>query len=424
MVTASLLAGNRVVDGSPQASRAKSVRRVGGRTFIASLLCVTTLALFASSGAYAAGFVPRLGAAAPYAVLGVLPGTSTGLSNITGDVGIALSASTSAGASSSPASPGSGLLGGGLLSGVGTLAGSLLGSATGATIVSRDAASAAEGAAASAYQAVANETPTHVISGSVLNGATLTPGVYAVSGPLELVGRLLLNARESASPEFIFQVPSNLTAALGARVLLGTGVQASNVLWQVGGTSSLSAMTSFVGTILSNGSITLGSGSKLIGRAMSLTGGVNLDSDSISVPPVGAVVNGAGSAVVSATKLAVRATGVADARGVAAGALVSLPLAALHPLTTLTQALTDVPTVGSSTSASASVAVPAALPFIPLSAIDVPELEIPTLPSVGSALPSSGAVAPLTNLFIPLTGIGAGLPTDCPQRFKCPALHR
>ena len=425
MVTASLSTGNREVDGSSKASRAKGVYCIGGRTFIASLLGVATLALFASASAYAAGFVPPLGAAAPYAILGVSPGTNTGLSNITGDLGLTLSTSTSAGASSSPASSGSGLLGSGLLSGVGTLAGSLLGSVNGATIVSRAAASVAEGAAASAYQAVANETPTHVISGSVPNGATLTPGVYTVSGPLELVGRLLLSARGAASPDFIFQIPSNLTTAPGARVLLGAGVQASNVLWQVGGVSALSPGTSFVGTILSNGPITLGLGSELLGRALSLTGDVNLDSDSISVPPVGAVVDAAANAAASATKLAARATGVADVPAtprVHAGALVALPLTTLHPLTMLTQTLTNVSTVGSSTSGNGSVAVPAALPFIPLSAIGVPELEIPNVPTVGAALPSSGAVAPLTNVFFPLTGIGAGLPTSMVPMLQVPGV--
>ena len=283
MVTASLLARNREVDGSPNASRAGGTRRVGRRSLLTTFLSVATLVSFASANAYAASFVPSLGAAAPYAFWELRP-EATLVSKITGDLGISSSTSTSAGAAASSGASGSGLLGDGLLSGVGTLAGSLLGSVTGATNVSHTAATAAESAAASAYRSISNETPTHLIPGSVLKDATLAPGVYAVPGTLEVVGRLLLNAHGAANPDFIFQIPSNLATASRTQVLLGAGVRASNVLWQVGGASALSPGTSFAGTILSNGPITLRTGSSLIGRALSLTSGVNLDSDSISVP--------------------------------------------------------------------------------------------------------------------------------------------
>ena len=424
MVTASLLARNREVDGSPNASRAGGTRRVGRRSLLTTFLSVATLVSFASANAYAASFVPSLGAAAPYAILGVSPGSNIGLSNITGDLGISSSTSTSAGAAASSGASGSGLLGDGLLSGVGTLAGSLLGSVTGATNVSHTAATAAESAAASAYRSISNETPTHLIPGSVLKDATLAPGVYAVPGTLEVVGRLLLNAHGAANPDFIFQIPSNLATASRTQVLLGAGVRASNVLWQVGGASALSPGTSFAGTILSNGPITLRTGSSLIGRALSLTSGVNLDSDSISVPSVSSVASAAGGAVDTATKVAVRAAGAVGARGVAAatpnvsvGAHLSLPLSTL----------TEVPTVGLSTAGAsssgvASVGLPAVLPFIPLSAIDVPELEVPTLPTGGVALPGSGASAPLTNLFFPLVGIGAGLPTSVFPTVQVPSV--
>jgi Ice-binding-like len=424
MVTASLFAGNREVDGSPKASRAKVARSIGVRSLLTMLLSVVTLVSFASADANAASFLPSLGAAAPYAILGVSPGTNIGLSNITGELGFSLSTSTSTGASASSGASGSGLLGGGLLSGAGTLTGSLLGSVDGATNVSHAAASAAESAAASAYRSIASETPTHVIPGSVLNDVTLTPGVYAVSGPLELVGRLLLNAHGAANPDFIFQIPSNLTIASDAQVLLGAGVRAGDVLWQVGGASALSPGTSFVGTILSNGPITLGTGSRLSGRALSLTSGVNLDSDSISVPSVSAIARAAGNAVAAAAKVAVRASGAVGARGVAAATPnVSVGAHLSLPLTTLTK----VPTVGLSTTAAsssgvASVALPAVLPFIPLSAIDVPELEVPTLPTGGVALPSLGATAPLTNVSFPLVGIGAGLPTSVVPTLQEPSV--
>ncbi len=440
MATQSQLPKNCEAGGSSGSQGTRSARHVGGRSLVAALLGVTVFMAFASTGAYASSFVPSLGAASPYAILGTSSGTSTGLSSIVGDLGLTSGTSSSTGASAT-----SGLFGIGLLSSAGDLAGSLLGGVTGTTIVSTSAASAAEGAASAAYQAAAGETPTQTITGSVRRDATLTPGVYAVSGPLDLVGRLMLDARGDRSADFIFQVPGDLTTAPGSLVALGGGAQASNVLWQVGGTTALAPATSFVGTILSSGSIALGSESRIVGRALSLHGAVNLDSDSIDLPLISAVVGTVANTPSAAVGVLAPSARVLVPRRVAGvstslavDARVSLPLVRLRPFAIPTPTLPTVPAVGSmvpgtSTSGGLSVGLPLALPLIPLRTIGVPELAVstlPTVPAVSSLIPGTStsggpsAGLPLALPLIPLRTIGVpelGVPTLPPSGVTAPS---
>jgi hypothetical protein len=420
MMAKSLFSKNHVEGVPSRRWDTRSVRCVGARSLVAAILGVTTLVAFVGTDAYAATLIPAFGAVSPYAVLEASSGTAIGVSNVIGNVGIVTA--SSAGASA-------GQLGTGLLSGVGNVVGSLLGNLHGSTGVSTGAASSAEGVAASIYGAVASESPSHVV-GSELNGLTLTPGVYASSGPLALVGRIVLDASGVKNPNFIFQVPSNLTTAPGAQVVLGAGVRASDVLWQIGGATSVAAGAKVVGTILSEGPITLAAGVALVGRALSLTGAVNLDHDSISVPLGGATVVAGVPAVANATVPAVGVPSVAATPPLSVGLGTPSLSAVLHLLGTAAGSLPTLPTVGSAasgapTSPSVGVGLPTALPFIPLQDIGVPELAVPTLPIGGigvptvtaptttvpstPSVPSLGTALPVASLPVPLGG--TSLPT-------------
>ncbi len=441
MVAKSLIASSRESRGFQRRTSRANVGRVGVRTLIAGLLGVTTLVAFASTDAYGVSGVPALGAATPYAILGALSGENTGLSNITGDLGISSNASASTSASAPAGS--SGLLGTGVLSGATALAGSLLGTVAGATTTNDTAAARAENAAAHAYQAVAGEIPTHVLSGDVLNDATLTPGVYAVAGSLQLAGHLLLDARGARNADFIFQVPSDLTSRPGLRVVLAAGAQASNVIWQVGDAVDVAPAAFLVGTILAEGSITLGEGSRLEGRALSIAGAVNLNGDTVALPLIGSLANPTSGAVAGAAKVNVPAT-IAHATSDAAGAVPSLaigahaspPLSLSHGLDFATPTLASIPAVGALVPEVGGTALSIGLPLIPLRTIGVPALAVPVigLPTVALAglnLPTSSApittspgasssAVPAPGLpFIPLRTVGVpalavptlGLPT-------------
>ncbi len=451
MMTKSLTGSGRESVGSRNGTRGISVGRIGMRTLIAALLGVSTLVAFAGADAYAAVGIPSLGAASQYAIVGALSGENTGVSNITGDLGIESNTTTSAGTSTSAGS--SGLLGNGLVSGVGALAGPLLGSVAGATVTNTTAAAAAEYAVTHAYQVVTGEVPTRLLSGDALHDATLTPGVYAVAGSLELAGRLLLDARGEKDADFIFEVPSDLTTAPSLQVLLGAGAQASNVIWRVGGLVDIAPATSLVGTVLSEGSITLGAGSKLVGRALSIAGAVNLNDDTVALPLVGATVANTDRAVSAAVGLSVptiahATSGIrAVAPTLALGAQAALRLPSVPGRDLATPSLATVPGVGSLVPGGGAAAISLGLPFIPLGAIGVPALAVPviglpTLPLSGLSLRASNAPAtaspvppssasPAVGLpFIPLGGVGVptlavptlGLPTVPISGLSLPAL--
>lgn len=417
-----MVANNRKSGSSSVDVSIVNVGHVGMRSAIAALVSVMMLVAFTGTGAGAASLVPSLGAASPFAVLGVATGVSAGLSTITGELGLGSSTQAATG-TSAPSS--SGLLGTGLLSSGTSLAGSVLGSITGETS-STTVTAPAESAAEKAYQAIAAESSTRVLAGDVAHPTVLSPGVYRVTESLEIASHLILNAGGRTSADFVFQIPSDLRTTLGAEVILDAGAQASNVVWQVGGITDFEPDTSFVGTILSDRSISLGSGSRLEGRALSLAGAVNLNNDSITLPLVGAVTPSA-SAISAEASNAVPTIERATNVGATSPSLgVGVATRAALPLTAVRDGAVPIPTAPSTNSLIAGVGsvtgLSLALPFIPLGDIGVPALAVPVvvLPMIplaslnlppsarGTTAPaeSSSALSDVPLPFIPLAGIG------------------
>lgn len=320
-----------------------------------SALTLTLLGVFSvGTAAASAALCPSLGIAAPFAVLGGAGVTTIGGSSVVGIVGSAASLDV-------PTTT--------LPSLVDGLLGTVDGLLGGNDVVADTVAQSAVGAAASAYQSAAVDVPTHVFPGGALVNVTLTPGVYAWPGSLSLGGLVTLDALGQRNGDFVFQIPGNLVTAARAVVSLKGGAQAGNVLWQVGGAATLAPSTSLVGTILADHDITLGRGTSLLGRAQSLTGLVNLDASTVTLPRVLAGVSATVGTVAS------RATTV-----VPSGSTSTIPSGAT---TTCTCAATS--------------SVPTVLPLIPLSAIAAPDLAVPSA-QVGEA---SGLVSGLVGV-VPL----------------------
>ncbi len=112
----------------------------------------------------------------------------------------------------------------------------------------------------------------------------ITPGVYDAATSLQITGNLTLDGQGNPNSVFIFQVPSTLTAEVNSSVTLINGASACNVFWQVGSSATLMAGSIFSGTILSQASISLGSGVTVDGRLLARTGGVTLLGDTINNP--------------------------------------------------------------------------------------------------------------------------------------------
>lgn len=133
-----------------------------------------------------------------------------------------------------------------------------------------------------------------------LAGQTLTPGIYAQAGTMNLNGTLILDAGGNPDAVWLFQAGSDLVVGSGSAVTLTGGAQACNVFWQVTSSASINTGVSFQGTIMALTSITIATGSTIYGRALARNGTVTLDTDTITrmpcaAAPIGPIDTGDGS---------------------------------------------------------------------------------------------------------------------------------
>lgn len=140
----------------------------------------------------------------------------------------------------------------------------------------------------SAYDIIAGESPTSLLTGQDLGGLTLMPGVYRFADSAQLSGLLTLDAGGDPNARFDFQIGSTLTTASSSSVLLinsGGGSASNNVFFQVGSSATLGTNTSFLGNILALTSITFTTGATNVdGRALARNGAVTLDTNTIRIP--------------------------------------------------------------------------------------------------------------------------------------------
>ncbi len=218
---------------------------------LAALLTGPTFAL--------AQTAPSLGTAQSFAVLGGSTVTNTGTSVVTGDLGV---------------SPG------------GAVVGFPPGTVASGTIHAADAAAlAAQNSVTTAYNDLAGQACTQVLTGLDLGGMTLTPGVYCFATSAQLTGTLTLNAQGNASAVFVFKIGSTLTTASGSAVVMSNGGSPCNVFWQVGSSATLGTSSTFGGSILALTSITLTTTANATGRLLARNGAVTLDTNNVTVLP-------------------------------------------------------------------------------------------------------------------------------------------
>lgn len=205
-----------------------------------------------------------LGSAANFAVLAGAEVTSTGNTEVTGDLGVWAGTSVTGFDGIAPGGPG-------------TVSG---------TIHAGDsAAQIAQGDLTTAYNNAAGKTLAPVdVANADLGGRTLAPGLYKSTGTLALTGTVILDAQGDVNGVYIFQIASSLDTATGSQVVLSGGAKAANVFWQVGTSATLATTTAFKGTIMADQSITMATGATLEGRALARIAAVTMDSNSITIP--------------------------------------------------------------------------------------------------------------------------------------------
>jgi len=197
-----------------------------------------------------------LGSAQAFGVLAGSTVTNTGLTTISGSVGVW---------------PGT------------AITGFPPGTITNGSFHSSDAvAQQAQADALTAYNALALMAPTTILTGTNLGGLTLTPGVYFFASSAFLTGTLTLDAQGDPNALFVFQMGSTIISASNSAVITINAADDCNVYWQVGSSATLGTDSAFQGNILATASITMNTRASLIGgRALALNGAVTLDSNII-----------------------------------------------------------------------------------------------------------------------------------------------
>jgi hypothetical protein len=186
----------------------------------------------------------ELGAAATFSVLASTGVVNTGVTHLSGDLGV----------SPSPT-----------VTGFGPSQGSLDGTVHAAD----DTAAAARGNLIAALDdASARPRNTEIVGD--LDGRTFHAGVHHSTAALALTGSVTLDGEGDSNAVFIIQTDGALDTAAGSSVVLVNGAQAANVFWVVSGAASAGANSNLAGSILARGAITLGAGTSLEGQALSL----------------------------------------------------------------------------------------------------------------------------------------------------------
>ncbi|MGA8208110.1 MAG: ice-binding family protein [Candidatus Dormiibacterota bacterium] len=259
----------------------------GGHRWYVACLGLAAVAIWVTVGvlSVAAATTVNLGRATPFAVLAGTTVTNTGPSTVAGSLGV---------------DPGS------------AVTGFPPGTVSDGTIQAADAvALGAQDDLTTAYGQAAGEGPP-TAEGADLGGDTLVPGVYQSStpdGPLALTGTLTLNG----AGVYIFQTGSTLTANTDSTVVLEGGASACDVFWQVGSQATLNGPT-FVGTVMANTTIAVGSSVTVDGRLLAQTAAVTLIDDTIN----------ASACFTAASTTPSTTTPVTGAAGLAEGTLLAI----------------------------------------------------------------------------------------------------
>ncbi len=193
-----------------------------------------------------------LGTAAQFTILAGSTVSNTGLSTIAGEVGV---------------SPGL----------------ALVGIPSGTVVHAGDPVAAlAQSDTTVAYNYLAGLPCGTELTGLDLGGMTLAPGVYCFTSSAALTGTVVLDGQNQPNPLFVFQIASTLVTANVAAVVTINGARPCDVYWQTGSSATVGIASNFSGNIISLGSVTLNTGATLNGRALARTGGVTMDTNSVS----------------------------------------------------------------------------------------------------------------------------------------------
>jgi LruC domain-containing protein len=223
----------------------------------------TLICLVAFCGNIFAQSAPDFGSAQTFGVLAATTVTNTGLTKVSGSVGV---------------SPGTAITGfgpgvienGQTYSGAGSLAGLAQSSAQKVydNLLSQSAPSA--------------NNLTGKVLGETAGTVSLSPGVYSFSSSAQINATLTLNDGGDPNAIFIFKIGSTLTTASYSKVVMSSGGRGANVFWQIGSSATIGTYTNFCGNIIALTSITMTTGATTTGKLIALGAAVTMDTNNVA----------------------------------------------------------------------------------------------------------------------------------------------
>jgi len=114
-------------------------------------------------------------------------------------------------------------------------------------------------------------------------GQTLTPNVYCTVGAAALTGNLTLDGQGDPNAVFILKINGALATAALSSVTLINGAQQCNVYWQINGAFVMGVNTTFEGSVIANGQISLGFGAALNGRGLVTVGAISTNTSTVNL---------------------------------------------------------------------------------------------------------------------------------------------
>ncbi len=237
------------------------------------------------------GQAPTLGTTSTFALFTASGAfTSTGASNVTGDVGTH----------------------------VGAFSAFPPGTLVGTQHVLDPLSTTAAADVATAYAALASVT-CGIVHGTTLgNGEVLSPNVYCLGGISSQTGDLVLDGGGDPNALFIIKITGAFSMAAGSSVTLKNSASICNVYWQIGGQFDLGAGAAFVGTALVDGAIIFASGSSLMGRGLSTAGAISLSDNTVTLSSGAAaagIVTGSASVCAGQTGVTYSVPAISGAAG-------------------------------------------------------------------------------------------------------------
>jgi len=159
------------------------------------------------------------------------------------------------------------------------------------------AAASAATAVGSAYSQLAatNCGTGGVLTGTMGNGQILTPNVYCHGAATTLNGVLILDGGGNPDALFIIKINGALATDVGSSISLINGADVCNVYWRINGMVTLGGNSSFTGTIVAGGAISMLGGASLNGRALTTAGAINIQNNTVNIPTPAPAVITAGS---------------------------------------------------------------------------------------------------------------------------------